>query len=62
MIDTCANKYIIHDSLVPKENMNKFRNSVNIRQFNGELMQITECINNIPIKINGETFISNKKS
>ena len=30
MIDTDANKYIIHDSLVPKENMNKLRNSVNI--------------------------------
>ena len=67
MIDTGANKCIIHDSLVPKENRNKLRNPVNIRQFNGELMQITECVNNIPIRINGEThvlpqtFISNQK-
>ena len=41
MIDTCANKSVRHDSLVPKENRNKLRNLVNIRQFNGELMQIS---------------------
>ena len=33
MIDTRANKCIIDDTLVPKENMNKLRSLVNIRQF-----------------------------
>ena len=68
MIDTGANKCIIHDSLVPKEHRNKLKIPINIRQFDGTCIQIIECINNIPIRINGEThnlpqtFISNRTS
>ena len=57
MIDTCENKCIINDSLIPKDNRNKLRNLVNIRRFNSELIQKTECINNKPIRIKEETHI-----
>lgn len=52
-----VNKCIIHDSLVPKENRKELRSHVNIKQLNGELIKITECLNNEPIKINRETHI-----
>lgn len=57
MIDAIANKCIIDDSLVPKENRNKLRSLVNIRQFSWELIKTTEFLNNVPIRINGRAHI-----
>lgn len=57
MIDTRANKCIIDDTLVPKENMNKLRSLVNIRQFSWELIKTTEFLNNVLIRINERTHI-----
>lgn len=42
---------------MPKENRKELRIPVNIKQLNGELIKITECLNNEPIKINRETHI-----
>ena len=54
MIDTGANKCIMHESLAPEEFRTKLGIDVGLRQFNGSLLQITECIINVPIRINGE--------
>ena len=54
MIDTSANKCIIHESLALEEFRTKLGTYIGLRQFNGSLLQITECIINIPIRINGE--------
>lgn len=68
MIDTRANKCIIHDSLAPTKFRHKLKIPIKIRQFNGTCIEIVKCLQNIPIKINGEihnlpqTFISNKTS
>ncbi|KAK2663007.1 hypothetical protein Ddye_001581 [Dipteronia dyeriana] len=55
MIDTGANKCIIHESLAPEEYRIKLGANIGLRTFSENTIQITECLINISIRINGET-------